>query len=80
MLIAGGPKNFGGLLAEKSAEAGVAYVAIHYNSAKSQSAAKETKAKVEASRRESHGRAGRPDHGTSDDGIIRRCQGCYGPN
>lgn len=48
VLIAGRAKNLGGLLVDKLAEAGVAYVAVHHNSSKSQSAAEETKAKMEA--------------------------------
>lgn len=48
MLIAGGAKNLGCLLAGKLAVAGVGYLTVHYNSRKSQKAAAATKMKVEA--------------------------------
>lgn len=47
VLIAGGAKNLGGLIARQAAEAG-ANVAIHYNSASSRPEAEETLAAVEA--------------------------------
>ncbi|WP_193072336.1 SDR family oxidoreductase [Brevibacterium sp. FME37] len=48
LLIAGGGKNLGGLIARQAAEAG-ADIAIHYNSESSRSEAEETLAAVEAS-------------------------------
>lgn len=48
VLIAGGAKNLGGLIARRSAEAG-ANVAIHYNSDSSRADAEQTLAAVEAS-------------------------------
>ena len=47
VLIAGGGKNLGGLIARQAAEAG-ADIAIHYNSESSRSEAEETLAAVEA--------------------------------
>ncbi|WP_353114862.1 SDR family oxidoreductase [Microbacterium sp.] len=47
VLIAGGGKNLGGLIARQAAEAG-ANVAIHYNSASSRAEAEETLAAVQA--------------------------------
>ncbi|WP_018156780.1 SDR family oxidoreductase [Demetria terragena] len=47
VLIAGGAKNLGGLIARQAAEAG-ANVAIHYNSESSEPAAQETLAAVQA--------------------------------
>ncbi|WP_258234081.1 hypothetical protein [Brevibacterium oceani] len=57
VLIAGGGKNLGGLIARQSAEAG-AKVAIHYNSESSLSEAEATLAAVEE-----QGGQGRPAHG-----------------
>ncbi|MGV3478634.1 MAG: SDR family oxidoreductase [Sphingobium sp.] len=48
VLIAGGGKNLGGLIARDLAEHGARAVAIHYNSAASAAAAEETLAAVEA--------------------------------
>jgi NAD(P)-dependent dehydrogenase (short-subunit alcohol dehydrogenase family) len=48
VLIAGGAKNLGGLLARDLAEQGAKAVAIHYNSPASQDAAIETVAAIEA--------------------------------
>jgi NAD(P)-dependent dehydrogenase (short-subunit alcohol dehydrogenase family) len=48
VLIAGGAKNLGGLVARDLAEQGAAAVAIHYNSAASQAAADATLAAIEA--------------------------------
>lgn len=48
VLIAGGAKNLGGLLARDLARHGAQAVAIHYNSASSRAAANETIAAVEA--------------------------------
>jgi len=48
VLIAGGAKNLGGLLARDLAEQGAKAVAIHYNSAASKQAADETVAAIEA--------------------------------
>lgn len=48
ILIAGGGKNLGGLIARQSAEAG-ADIAIHYNSESSRAEAEQTLAAVEAS-------------------------------
>lgn len=47
VLIAGGAKNLGGLIARDLAEHGAKAVAVHYNSASSQSDAEETVAAVE---------------------------------
>ena len=48
VLIAGGGKNLGGLIARDLAEHGVGAVAVHYNSPSSKEAADETVAAVEA--------------------------------
>lgn len=48
VLIAGGAKNLGGLIARDMARQGAAAVAIHYNSASSKAAADETVAAIEA--------------------------------
>jgi NAD(P)-dependent dehydrogenase (short-subunit alcohol dehydrogenase family) len=48
VLIAGGAKNLGGLIARDLARQGAAAVAIHYNSASSKAAADETVAAIEA--------------------------------
>lgn len=48
VLIAGGAKNLGGLLARDLAQHGARAVAIHYNSAASQTAADETVAAIRA--------------------------------
>jgi NAD(P)-dependent dehydrogenase (short-subunit alcohol dehydrogenase family) len=48
VLIAGGAKNLGGLLARDLAEQGAKAVAIHYNSAATQAAATETVAAINA--------------------------------
>nr|WKF60380.1 3-oxoacyl-[acyl-carrier-protein] reductase FabG [Paraburkholderia busanensis] len=48
VLIAGGAKNLGGLIARDLAQQGAAAVAIHYNSASSKAAADETVAAIEA--------------------------------
>lgn len=48
VLIAGGAKNLGGLLARDLAQHGARAVAIHYNSAASQAAADETVAAIRA--------------------------------
>lgn len=48
VLIAGGAKNLGGLLAREFAKAGAKAVAIHYNSAATRAAAEETLAAVKA--------------------------------
>lgn len=48
VLIAGGGKNLGGLIARDLAANGAGAVAIHYNSASSKAAADETVAEVEA--------------------------------
>ena len=48
VLIAGGAKNLGGLLARDLAEQGAKAVAIHYNSAAAQAAAAETVAAINA--------------------------------
>lgn len=47
VLIAGGAKNLGGLIARDFAENGAKAIAIHYNSEGSRAAAEETKADVE---------------------------------
>ncbi len=47
ILIAGGAKNLGGLIARDFAENGAKAIAIHYNSEGSRAAAEETKAAVE---------------------------------
>ena len=47
VLIAGGAKNLGGLLARDFAERGASAVAVHYNSASSQADAEETVAAIE---------------------------------
>ena len=48
VLIAGGAKNLGGLIARDLARHGAAAIAIHYNSAASQGEAAETEAAVKA--------------------------------
>ena len=48
VLIAGGAKNLGGLIARDLARHGAAAIAIHYNSASSQGEAAETEAAVKA--------------------------------
>lgn len=48
VLIAGGAKNLGGLIARDLAESGAEAIAIHYNSDSSRPAAEETAAAVEA--------------------------------
>lgn len=47
VLIAGGAKNLGGLLARELADAGAQAIAIHYNSEASKAAAEETAAAVQ---------------------------------
>lgn len=47
VLIAGGAKNLGGLIARDLAAQGAKAVAIHYNSAASAAEAKETAAAIE---------------------------------
>jgi NAD(P)-dependent dehydrogenase (short-subunit alcohol dehydrogenase family) len=49
VLIAGGAKNLGGLIARDLAAGGAAAVAVHYNSIATRAAAEETVAAVEAS-------------------------------
>ncbi len=47
ILIAGGAKNLGGLIAQELAASGAAAIAVHYNSAPSKAAADETVATVQ---------------------------------
>lgn len=48
VLIAGGAKNLGGLLARDLAQHGAAAIAIHYNSAATQAAAEQTVKEIQA--------------------------------
>ncbi len=50
VIIAGGAKNLGGLIARDLATQGARAVAIHYNSAASKAAADETLAAIESGR------------------------------
>ncbi len=54
VLIAGGAKNLGGLIARDLADHGAGAVAIHYNSPATQAAADETAAAVRAAGAEAH--------------------------
>lgn len=58
VLIAGGAKNLGGLLARDLAEHGARGVAIHYNSAATRAAAEETVAAIKAAGAAAHAYAG----------------------
>ena len=71
VLIAGGAKNLGGLIARDLAAHGAKAIAIHYNSEGSRAAAEATVAAIQKSGARASRLAGRPDDGGGDGKALR---------